>query len=65
MNHLSPQIIEHKKDQIYDIGNPGPSLGQALKCSRVEQGQKDRKPLLIIASRIQNGRNGWSKKEKA
>jgi len=31
-NHLSPQIIEHKKKPTtYDVGNPGPGLGWALK----------------------------------
>jgi hypothetical protein len=47
-----------------DTGNPGPGVGQALKCSRIKQGQKDPKPLLIIACRTQDGRNGWSKNEK-
>ena len=28
---LLQQIIEHKKTMIYDIGNPGPVLGQAEK----------------------------------
>jgi hypothetical protein len=39
-NHLSPQIIEYKKrimTYIYGIGNPGPGLGQAPKCGRVNQ----------------------------
>ena len=30
-NHLSPLLIEHKKRpqyMTYDVGNPGPSLGQ-------------------------------------
>jgi hypothetical protein len=65
MNNLSPQIIEHKKITTYDIGNPGPGLGQALKCSRINQGQNDPKPFLIIACWTQDGRNGWSKKVKA
>jgi hypothetical protein len=55
---------KRKKIKTNDNGNPGPDLGQALKCSRIKQGQKDQKPLLIIACRTQDGRNGWSKKEK-
>jgi hypothetical protein len=37
-NHLSPQIIEHKKthDISYGIGNPGPGLGETQRCGRVE-----------------------------
>ena len=36
-NHISPQLIKHKqKTMIYDIGNPGPGLRQAQKCSRVQ-----------------------------
>jgi hypothetical protein len=36
-NHLSPQSIEHKKKtMIYDVGNPGPSLGQAQQCGGVK-----------------------------
>ena len=35
-NQQSPQIIEHKKNPTtYDIGNPGPGLGQAQKCGGV------------------------------
>ena len=56
---------KHKKITKYDIGNPGPGLVQALKCSRVKQGQKDPKPFLIYACRRKDGRNGWRKKEEA
>ena len=35
-NHLSPQIIKHKK-RPYDVGNPGTVWGQAQTCDRVEQ----------------------------
>jgi hypothetical protein len=28
----SPQITEHKKTKTFDVGNPGPGLGQAQKC---------------------------------
>jgi hypothetical protein len=30
-NHLSSQLIEHdkKRTKTYDVGNPGPGLGQA------------------------------------
>ena len=34
-NHLSHQSIEHKEAKTYDVGNPGPGLGQAQKCGRV------------------------------
>jgi hypothetical protein len=31
-NHLSPQIIQHKKDNdIYGVGNQGSGLGQTQK----------------------------------
>jgi hypothetical protein len=31
-NHLSFQIIEHKKyDMTYNVGNPDPDLGRAQK----------------------------------
>jgi ribosomal protein L18 len=35
-NHISPQIIEHKKDHdiIYVDGNPGSGLGQAHKYDK-------------------------------
>ena len=46
-NQLSPQLSEiikkkkkkkkKKKTSTYDIGNPGPGLRQAKKCSRVKQ----------------------------
>ena len=29
---FSPQITEHKKTKTFDVGNPGPGLGQAQKC---------------------------------
>ena len=42
-NHLSPQLIEHKKKKDYDtsrrssgVGNTGPDLGQAQKCEEVK-----------------------------
>jgi hypothetical protein len=35
-NHLSHQIIEDEKTTTYDIGNPGPGLGQVQKCGRVK-----------------------------
>jgi hypothetical protein len=35
-NHLSPQLIEQKNTMIYDIGNPGPGLGQAQICGVVK-----------------------------
>ena len=39
-NEQSPLIIteltEHKKSTTYDIGNPGPGLGQEQKCDRVK-----------------------------
>jgi hypothetical protein len=28
-NHISPQLNEHKKTVIYDVGNPCPGLGEA------------------------------------
>jgi hypothetical protein len=34
-NHLSHQSTEHKETMTYDIGNPGPGLGQPQKCDRV------------------------------
>ena len=30
-SQLSTQIIEHKKNITYGIGNPGPGLGQVQK----------------------------------
>ena len=30
-NHLSPQIINPKKTTTYEVGNPGPFLGQTQK----------------------------------
>ena len=33
---FSPQIIEHKKTKTFDVGNPGPGLGQAQKCGGVK-----------------------------
>jgi galactose mutarotase-like enzyme len=56
---------KRKKIKTNDTGNPGHGVGQTLKCSRIKQDQKDPNPLLIIACRTQDGRNGWSKKEKA
>jgi len=36
-NHLSLQIIEHKKKTTtYNIGNPGSDLGQAQTCGGVK-----------------------------
>jgi hypothetical protein len=35
-NKLSPQTIEYKKTMTYDIGNPGPVLGQTQTCSKVK-----------------------------
>ena len=39
-NNQSPLILtelsEHKKTTIYDIGNPGSGLGQALKCCGIK-----------------------------
>ena len=36
-NHLSTQIIEHKKNTTtYDIGNLGPGLRQAQQCGRIK-----------------------------
>jgi len=55
--------LNTKKITTYHIGNSSPDLGQALKCSKVKQGQTDPKPFLIIAYRTHDGRNGWSKKE--
>jgi hypothetical protein len=34
-NHLSPQPFNLKKTMTYDIGNPGPGLGQAEKYDPV------------------------------
>jgi hypothetical protein len=34
--HLSPKIIEHKKNTTYDDGNPSPDLEQAHKCGGVK-----------------------------
>lgn len=31
VNHLSPQLIQHKQTIIYGIRNAGPDLGQAHK----------------------------------
>jgi hypothetical protein len=40
-NHLSPQLIEHKKKTATCIiWNPGPCLGQAQKCDRVKKEKK-------------------------
>ncbi len=38
-NQLSPQLSEiiKKKTSTYGVGNPGPGLRQANKCSRVKQ----------------------------
>jgi len=35
-NHISPYLnsLSIKKTTTYDVGNPGPGLGQALKCGR-------------------------------
>jgi hypothetical protein len=38
-NHLSSWLTEHKKIKTYDVGNPGPGLGQAHKCGRVLEQQ--------------------------
>jgi len=35
-NHISPQIIEHKKDHNIWLFNPVPGLGQVEKCGRVK-----------------------------
>jgi hypothetical protein len=32
-NNLSPQTNEYEKTMTYDIGNPGPVLGQTQACS--------------------------------
>lgn len=32
----SPQIIEHKNTTAYDVGYPGPGLGQSQKCDGIE-----------------------------
>ena len=34
-NHVSPQLIDHKKTTAYDIGNTVLGLGQAHKCGIV------------------------------
>ena len=34
--HLSPQLIEHKKNYDIIIGNPGPCLRQIEKCRGVK-----------------------------
>jgi hypothetical protein len=36
--HLSSQLnsMNTKKTTTYDVGNPGPGLGQAQKCGRVK-----------------------------
>jgi len=34
-NHLSSQIIEHKKTPTYEFGNPCAGFGQAHKCGGV------------------------------
>ena len=30
-------LLNTKKTMTYDVGNPGPGLGQAQKCGRVKQ----------------------------
>ena len=30
-DHLSSQLIEHRKTTIFDVGNPGTGLGQVQK----------------------------------
>ena len=35
-NHLSPQIIEHKKTITCDVGNPDPGLGQTQRYDGVK-----------------------------
>jgi hypothetical protein len=36
-NHISPQLIEHKKKiTTYDVGNPAPGFEQAQQCGRVK-----------------------------
>ena len=45
-NHLLHQIIEHqKKTTTYDVGNPGPGLGQAQKCGGIKLFFFNPKPL--------------------
>jgi hypothetical protein len=35
-NHLSPQLTEHQVKTItFDVGNPGPGLGQTRTCCRI------------------------------
>ena len=34
-SHLN--LLNTKKTMTYDVGNPGPGLGQAQKCGRVKQ----------------------------
>ena len=35
-NQLSSQLIEQKKDETYDNGNPVPCWGQAHKCGGIK-----------------------------
>ena len=35
-NHLSPQLIKHKKNTTYDVENPGPHLGRAQRGGDVK-----------------------------
>jgi hypothetical protein len=35
-NRLSPQLLNIKKTTTYDVGNPGPCLGQTQKCGGVK-----------------------------
>jgi len=60
--YLSPQIIEHKKDQeIYDDGNPSSDFRQALKVAEPNQLMAIRHlPLLIIGSQIAIQGSPWS-----
>jgi hypothetical protein len=39
-NHLSPQIINPKKTTTYEVGNPGPFLGQTQKYLDLRRKQK-------------------------
>ena len=35
-NRLSPQLLNIEKTTTYDVGNPGPCLGQAQQCGGVK-----------------------------
>ena len=35
-NHISPQIIEHKKTTSYNVGNPGTCLEQIQICGGIK-----------------------------